>query len=62
VALLLSAILATGERGERGVEGVFRARTGALRLRGVMGGVGGRRAGCEKLLLRTIDMVFICIK
>jgi hypothetical protein len=28
-----------------------------LRLRGVIGGVAGRRAGWELLLLRTIDMV-----
>jgi len=64
MALLLRVMLATGERGERGEEGDFRARTGVLRLRGVMGGVGGRRAGWEweKLLLRTIDMVFICVR
>ena len=62
VALLLRVILATGERGERGEEGDFRARTRVLRLRGVMGGVGGRRAGWENLLLRTIDMVYICVR
>ena len=62
MALLLRVMLATGERGERGEEGDFRARTGVLRLRGVMGGVGGRRAGWEKLLLRTIDMVLSCVR
>jgi len=62
VALLLRVMFATGDRGERGVEGDFRARTGVLRLRGVIGGVGGRRAGWEKLLQMTIDMVYICIK
>ena len=62
MALLLRVMLAKGERGARGVEGDFRARTGVLKLRGVMGGVGGRRAGWEKLLLRTIDMICICFR
>ena len=62
VALLLKRVIsATGERGERGVDGDFRARTGVLRLSGVTGGVGGRRAGWEKLLQMTIDMVYSCV-
>jgi len=59
VGLPLILSLAMGGRGDRGVGGVydFLARTGASRLRGVMGGVGGRRAGWEKLLQITIDIM-----